>query len=461
MLDSSARRRSIFNSAAWASMFSSLSGRNPAGTGWIMWKLTIPVGQLRLIRAKLNESVLPTEVERQPESAPAEYDLLAVSSNHPDQFSPYRCVFNERSFQHIADGTVSTTVVSPRPFAPPVGPYSEIGNLPKVQQWEGYELHHPRFLYLLPKKLFYSLAGNSFRKRIPRYIERNLSTPDVIQANHLYIDGWGMVDYANRTDLPLIVVSHGMLNHYEEFSPLIRRRLRTVLNKADLVASVSRELAQEAERLVSDVNTEVVPIGADPERFRRHNWHAVREELCMPESKPVVLFCGQLIRRKGVDVLIDAVRDAGPTEFEMVFVSTGGELETRVRRLAAHSDHDVRIYQGISDAKLAKLFVAADLFVLPSRSEGRPTVIYEAMASETAVLASAIGGVSEQVVDGETGVLLETLTPEELSREVEELVSDQSAMQTMGRRGYERLVAKGWTWTDHGERMRAIHRRYL
>lgn len=401
----------------------------------------------------------PAEANHSNENA-ATYDLLAVSSNHPDQFAPYRCVFNERSFRSTADESVSITVVSPKPFAPPVGPYSEMSKLPSVQRWKGYELHHPRFFYLLPKRLFYPLSGKSFRKRVSAYIKRNLAEPDIIQANHLYIDGWGMLDYADRIDVPLIVVSHGMLNQYHEYSSTIQKRLRTVLRQADLIASVSRELAKRAESLVEGVNTEVVPIGADPSRFEGHDRSTARKELSIAESKPVVLFCGQLIRRKGVDVLIKAIQRTDE-EFEMVFVTNGGALEEKVRELDQRTGRDIRVYKEVSDTKLASIFVAADLLVLPSRSEGRPTVIYEAMASETAVLASRTGGVPEQVVHGETGVLLESVDPQELTERLEELIADLSATRSMGQQGYRRLLQKGWTWADHGQRMRSIHKQYL
>lgn len=390
------------------------------------------------------------------------YELIGVSSNHPDQFAPYRCVFNERSFRSITNGDVSTVVVSPRPFAPPIGPHSEMRNLPAVQQWENYDLHHPRFFYLLPKRLFYPLAGNSFRKRVTEYIETNLPKPDIIQAHHLYIDGWGMTDFAEQNDVPLIVVSHGMLNQYDDFSVIVRRRLRTALREADLVASVSEDLARTAEELVPETNTEVVPIGADPSRFKQYGYDSVREELDIRDTTPVVLFCGQLNRRKGVDVLVEALRSVDAPDFEMVFVTNGGDMKNEVKNLSKEiSGCTVRVYEAVSDEKLAKIFVASDLLVLPSRSEGRPTVIYEAMASKTAVLATEAGGIPEQVVDGQTGVLLERPTPNTVSEELQERLTDLSSTRKMGDRGYVRLTDNEWTWEGHGKRMRSIQRRFL
>jgi glycosyltransferase involved in cell wall biosynthesis len=388
--------------------------------------------------------------------------VLGVSANHPDQFAPYRCIFNERSFRSISNGDVSTVVVSPRPFAPPIGPYSEMRSLPTVQQWENYELHHPRFFYGLPKKLFYPLAGRSFRKRVTSYIESNLQAPDIVQAHHLYIDGWAMTDYAQTHDVPLIVVSHGMLNQYDNFTSPVQHRLRTVLREADYVASVSEDLAQTARALVPETNAGVVPIGADPSRFQQYDPESVREELGIDSSTPIVLFCGQLIRRKGIDVLVEALRAVDAPDFEMIFVTNSDELKQQVTTLAAEATgHNVRIYEEISDERLGKIFKAADLLVLPSRREGRPTVIYEAMASNTAVLSTKVGGIPEQVVDGETGVLLDTLSRETLEEELGQRLRNLASTREMGDRGYERLLEQEWTWEGHGKRMRSIQKQFL
>lgn len=390
------------------------------------------------------------------------HEVLGVSTNHPDQFAPYRCIFNERSFQSITNGEVSTVVVSPRPFAPPFGPYSEMRELPTVQQWKNYDLHHPRFFYGLPKKFFYPLAGNSFQKRVTRYIESNLQKPDVVQAHHLYIDGWAMTDFAQKHDVPLIVVSHGMLNQYDNFSKIVQRRLRTVLREADFIASVSEDLASTAKDLVPETKAGVVPIGADPNRFKQYDFDVVREELDIDNSTPVVLFCGQLIRRKGIDVLVEVLRSVDGPDFEMIFVTNSGELKDKVMELSNEvSGCNVQIHEEISDEKLGKIFLASDLLVLPSRREGRPTVIYEAMASNTAVLATKAGGIPEQVVDGETGVLLDDLTREALREQLEQRLRDLSSTRTMGDRGYERLMENEWTWEGHGKRMRSIQKQFL
>jgi len=118
-------------------------------------------------------------------------------------------------------------VVSPRPFAPPVGPYSEYASLPDIEDWGTYTVHHPRFWYLLPKRLLYGLSGNSYANRIPKYVEREFEVPDLVHACHIYPDGYGMLPYVREHDLPLFVMAHGKLirslgNHPPGVSEKIR-----------------------------------------------------------------------------------------------------------------------------------------------------------------------------------------------------------------------------------------------
>jgi glycosyltransferase involved in cell wall biosynthesis len=79
------------------------------------------------------------------------------------------------------------------------------------------------------------------------------------------------------------------------------------------------------------------------------------------------------------------------------------------------------------------------------------------MASETAVLASDVGGMSEQVVDGETGVLLPPGDVNALRGALSSLVNDRDRLRKMGRRGCERLRQEGWTWSEHARQVRELH----
>jgi glycosyltransferase involved in cell wall biosynthesis len=388
-----------------------------------------------------------------------EYSVLASAVNHPDALNPYRALFNHRMLASLDDEGVALDVVSPRPFAPPAGPYSEYGNIPQTEEWDTYTVHHPRFFYLLPKRCFYGLTGDSFQKRVRRYIEREFAVPEVIHACHIYLDGYGLLEYANDHDLPLFVVAHGaILNSFEERSQGIRERVSATLEGAAGVLCVSDALAEKANAIVPDSKVHTVPIGANPDRYPVDRRGELRRELGFSEDQTVALFIGQLTERKGIPELTEVLPDLDAENTDFVFIGHGGDMEWEIRQALWRSGFsDVHLYTGITSLALRRWLALADLLVLPSRAEGRPTVIYEAMASETAVLASRAGGIPEQVVDGETGVLLPPNEPAALRAHLQELTANPRRLREMGRSGRTRLVDQGWTWDRYARRVRRLH----
>ncbi|WP_424005012.1 glycosyltransferase family 4 protein (plasmid) [Haloarcula salina] len=389
--------------------------------------------------------------------------VLASAVNHPDAINPYIGLFNHRIVRSLRDAGIAVDVVSPRPFAPPVGPKSEYAALPDSEDWGEYDVHHPRFWYLLPKRLFYGLAGDSFARRVPRYVAETFDVPDVVQACHIYLDGYGMLPYCRTHDIPLFVISHGhFLNEYESLSRGVRSRVDETLEASAKVLCVSDALADEAATHVSAEKVETVPIGATPSRYPVDRKERLREELSIDPDATVALFVGEFCERKGIPELVDVLPKLSLPNTEFVFVGHGGAMRLDLQNALIESDFtDRHVYTGITSMALRRWLAVADLLVLPSRAEGRPTVIYEAMAAETAVLGTDIGGVTEQVSDGKTGVIIPPERPDELADSLTSLLRDPARLDAMGQRGRDRLVEQGWTWTAYAERVESLYQDVL
>lgn len=140
-----------------------------------------------------------------------------------------------------------------------------------------------------------------------------------------------------------------------------------------------------------------VPIGADPEKFPIEQRDSLREELQFGPETTVVLFVGSFSSRKGLQELCELLPDLRLDSTTFVFIGSGGEKEQDLKTALAESPYSNRhVYTGFSSLALRRCFVVADLLLLPSHAEGRPTVICEAMASPTPVLASNVGGIPER-----------------------------------------------------------------
>ena len=387
------------------------------------------------------------------------YSAIASALNHPGPLMPHTGLFNRRILRSLSRADVALDVVSPRPFAPPVGPYSSYASVPRIEDGPLYSVHRPRFLYLLPKRLFYGLAGDSFSKRVPRYVERTFETPDVVHACHVYVDGYGMLPYCRRHDVPLFVVAHGtILNSYDDLPSSVRDHVRETLRECTGVLCVSDALARRAGSLVDSSKVETVPLGADPDRFPVEQRESIRSELGIDADETVVLFVGHFVERKGLREIMAALSRLDVPDVTFVFIGHGGDMRSQLLRALRDSPYASRhVYRNLSPLAVRRWFAVADLLLLPSHTEGRPTVIYEAMASETAVLGSDVGGIPEQVSDGETGALVPARDAAALTDALRSLLEDPGRLREMGRAGHRKLLERGWTWTEHAERVTALH----
>jgi glycosyltransferase involved in cell wall biosynthesis len=389
------------------------------------------------------------------------YKLIVSAVNHPDPYNPYIGLFNRRSIRSIASNGVRTDVVSLRPIAPPFGPYSEFSEIPARYSYETYEVHYPRFPYLLPQKIFkFTLSSVAATRLLPEYIERHFQTPDVCHAGHIHYDGTALRPYCKKNDIPLTVMGRGkLLNEFDELSYVGRRTVTRTLEYADRILCVSESLAEIADSIVSEPKTEVLANGADPSRYPTDCKRELREELGIAHDTTVILFCGGYTKRKGIHEIIEALDGVHHENVQLVFVGHYGDLRERLIRGLEESPHEsYRVLWEVPPLALRRWFTVADVFMLPSHAEGRPNTVYEAMASETPVVGTAVSGIPEQVEDGKTGLLIPPRDAGALTSALNRLIEDEALRKEMGQNGLARLLKKGWTWKAHGKRLTEIHR---
>ncbi|MBO4248891.1 glycosyltransferase family 4 protein [Halomicrobium sp. IBSBa] len=390
-----------------------------------------------------------------------EYRLLACSRAHPSAINPYKGLFNRRSLSSLAQYCpVDLDVIAPVPRAPPIGPYSNYRNMPSVEYSREYEVHHPRFFYPLPKRLFkYTVASKSFTRSVTNYANDTLAIPDIIHAGHIYFDGYGVLQYCKQHDIPLTVMGRGhLLNNYNSLPRSAKKKVNKTLDYCSRVCCVSEALSDIARDLTDEKKVTLLAEGTDPNRYPTGNAESIRHELDIPEENAVVLFVGSFNKNKGIKEITEILPTLEIADLTVVFVGHHGDLRWEVERAMNQSSVDVRSYWKLSPLALRRLYAVADLLLLPSYSEGRPSVIYEAMASETAVFASDIGGIREQVANGTTGTLIPPGDPETLRERLTAMVSDRDSLAEMGKAGLDRLQENGWTWKRHAEQLYDIHR---
>lgn len=226
---------------------------------------------------------------------------------------------------------------------------------------------------------------------------------DVVHVHHF---GKAALRMATaRIDVPFVFTGHdGCLLRPGEMSAVKRAVFHYVLRSSDAVVALSQPEAQYIERLTAGQHPVVtIPNGipADVFRFDPREQHRRRQ----PHR---VLFVGQLIQLKGVDVLLRAFQQiAHQYDVRLQLVYQNAQLEAAYRQLAADlSIRDKVEFLGFRSAtEIAALYQEADVFVLPSFAEALPSTVTEAMLSGLPVVATTVGGIPEQV--GEWGKLVQ------------------------------------------------------
>jgi glycosyltransferase involved in cell wall biosynthesis len=205
---------------------------------------------------------------------------------------------------------------------------------------------------------------------------------------------------AHHFKLPLVVKAHG-----SDILTLLSRGSRRyelasdVLKQADGIITVSRDLADRVAELGASADrVRVIYNGVNTSLFCPGDMLEARVRLGIDLKSLTVLFIGNLVHVKGLDILLDAcglLRNEG-VEFTMYFIGQG-EMRAALERQAAALGlaNRIRMVGVKPHRELPDWFRAADIFVLPSRSEGVPNVLLEASACGTPYVASRVGGIPE------------------------------------------------------------------
>jgi glycogen synthase len=240
---------------------------------------------------------------------------------------------------------------------------------------------------------------------------------------------------------------------------------KTAIEMADAVIAVSAQTRGDVERLfnIKPERLHVIHNGIDLEEYRRTESTAALTRYGI--KKPFVLFVGRITRQKGIIHLVRAVQHMDPG-FQVVLCAgapdtpeIGREMKEAVAKVQAEHGGVIWIDEMVDKLTVRELYSHASVFCCPSIYEPFGIINLEAMACETAVVASAVGGIKEVVVDGETGFLVpidqmtespfEARDAEKFARDlaarINQLMADPALCEKFGRAGRKRAEEKfGW-----------------
>jgi len=380
-------------------------------------------------------------------------NVLMLSHMYPSAINPTAGVFVEEQVKALVRRGHDVRVLSPRPVAPPlVRRYRPHRAVPGVEIRDGIPVLRPRKVSLPGGRLGHRNC-DAMHAAIAGPVQRvHRRWPiDVIHAHMLVPDGWAGAAAGADIDVPVLATAHRAdVIDVPARSDQLRQRVTQAIDSVEQIATVSDAIRRETEALGSPRRpVEVVPNGADTRVFFPRDRVAARAALGVPTDCPTISYVGKLVPRKGVGDLIEAMgilaADDRPTP---TLVAAGiGELRDQLGRRVTELglDRHVRFVGKVPHERVAEVICAGDVFVLPSLSEGLPTVVCEAMACGRPVVATAVDGTPEIVRDPTTGRLVPPRAPEALAAALADVLSDSDAARRMGNEAH-RIALEAYTW---------------
>ena len=284
--------------------------------------------------------------------------------------------------------------------------------------------------------------------------------PDLLHIHHV----WPAADrylsmLARAAGVPHLVITEHITG--ESHSPAQRALKRDELRRADAVTAVTGAIV---ETLVRDYGIErarvrVVANGADlPDEAGEapiaRRW---RERYLATPLKPLWVIAGRLEEQKGHDLLFEALSRVVKNGLDFTLVVAGeGSRKSWLEQQALSLGLQPRVQFVGQVGDVGSLLAAADAVLLPSRWEGLPLVLLEAMARARPVVATAVGGVSDVLEDGVTGTLVPAADVEALAEALTNLQRKSERAWRMGREGAQ-LVHERYRWQVVAENFESVY----
>ena len=287
---------------------------------------------------------------------------------------------------------------------------------------------------------------------------------DVAHAHTWYADMAGLWIRALYR-IPLVVTLHSL----EPLRPWKADQLgtgyllstwieQTAVEAADRVIAVSGKMREDilAHFRVDSAKVVVIHNGIDPEVFRPTAERDALERFGV--RTPYVLFVGRVTDQKGIFHLLEAAKLL-PAGVQVVLCASAPdtpEIEARLARAVPDHPNVVWINAMVPRDVVIQLMSHAAVFACPSVYEPFGLINLESMACETPVVASAVGGILEVVVDGETGLLVEPARPDALASALTRVLENPALGRSMGRAG-RRRVEERFSWAHVAERTEQVY----
>ena len=402
--------------------------------------------------------------------------VLFLSMWYPNPQNPVSGTFVHEQAEALRREGVDVRVVQPLPKAPfPVtlfkNSYRDLAAVPDEENYAGHPVYHPRYL-TLPGHRLYERVGDWMYESIRSQVKAIYKEwPfEIIHAHATYPCGYA----ANRCRdelFPDVKVMHTIHRTCIIDAPNYNRacfeKVRVSLEGANLNAFVSREgmrlgLEYTGGRIAD--RSQYITNGVNTETFALNDAEVRAVETLKAEHADTwnLVFVGYLKEVKGIKELLTATKNllAQGKKNLRLFLVGDNQLGTYVQDyLAANGMENAVVLVGAVSHQRVKIWMRfASAFILPSHSEGTPTVLFEALFVGAPSIFSQVGGVGDIVTDGQEALLIPPRSVPAIETAVATLMADAALCQKLATCGRE-LITSQYTWALNAQKhVRVYHR---
>jgi teichuronic acid biosynthesis glycosyltransferase TuaC len=400
--------------------------------------------------------------------------VLVLTLWFPNSASPGLGAFVQQQITALSESGVDVRVVQPIPLAPaPVrwlrDSWRELHHVPEREMREELCVEHPRYL-TLPRHWQHHRVGDWLASGTSATIRSIYAAwPfDIIHAHTTYPCGYAANLLRDRF-LPDVRVVHTIHRTCIVDSPQWGAQAKAAVCRAldgcDHAIFVSREghelaLGLTEGRIASRAS--IVSNGVDPRRFTIDGSTARRAKALRNEHHDTfnLLFVGHICERKGIPELLEALAllaDSADRKTKLFLVGRnemGRGLDALMRRLGV-ADR-VTLVGELPHERVKTWMSFADAFVLPSHSEGVPTVMFEALCVGTPTILTCVGGIADIVRDGREALLIQPGSPRAITAAIQRIMRNGELRTRLARNGRE-LVTRRYTWAINAGHVGAVY----
>ncbi len=369
--------------------------------------------------------------------------VLWITTQYPSDIAPGAGVFHKTQIDALVKQGVEVTVVTPVPQLPKMFELldkkykhnnQKSNQFPRHEKINGVDVYRPLYT-ALPGQLKWAQPHRRIAKAIKNLINQENLQFDLIHAHFAMPSGGAANIISKNFGKPYIITLHGSdVNVYPHYSSFAMKAFKTaVSNAADLVA-VSKKLSLKTNELT---NKEPVflPIGINLSTFNLDR-DAASENIQIPKGKIILTYIGRLVKEKGIIELTETLKTLDD-RFYCIFIGDG-PLKERLENDVDLSGK-IMLTGQVPNEMVTTYLSKADIFILPSYSEGMPTVLIEALALKKPVVSTNVGGVPD--LFGEySNILIEPKSSEQIKDTLIDYVDDSTYSEEIIEDLYEKVI---------------------